>query len=67
MRKMVKLRVVGNRLGLGSWSVPFAQGKRGYERKRQSKSYCSMASAVAKEPEPGSPPSSSGVAAANGY
>jgi len=64
---MVKLRLLGNRLSLGSWSVPFARSTNGsYEGKRQSGSYSSMASPIAKEPEVESSPPSNGAAVANG-
>jgi hypothetical protein len=47
---MVKPRVVGNRLSLGSWSIPFARSRNGsLEEKRQSRRYSSMAAPVVKE------------------
>jgi hypothetical protein len=50
MKAMVKPRVVGNRLSLGSWSIPFARSRNdSLEEKRQSRRYSSMAAPVVKE------------------
>jgi hypothetical protein len=47
---MVKLRVVGNRLSLGSWSIPFARSRNGsLEEKSESRRYSSITTPVAKE------------------
>ncbi|KAE9365008.1 S-adenosyl-L-methionine-dependent methyltransferase [Stipitochalara longipes BDJ] len=47
---MVKLRVIGNRLRLGSWDLPFARNSNlGLDDSRQSKRYNSTTSPVAKE------------------
>ncbi len=51
---MVKLRVAGNRLSVGSWSIPFARSPSGAnsESKRQSRNFSTAAIPAMKEAEP---------------
>lgn len=46
---MSKLRVTRNKLGLGSWSIPFKSSSNGVDSKRQSQRFSSMAAPLVKD------------------
>src|SRR3954451_17989985 len=45
---MVKVRLAGNRLSVGSWSIPYRSES---QKKRQSRNFSAPAVPVAKDPE----------------
>jgi hypothetical protein len=63
---MPKLRVTGNTLSIGSWSIPFKSSSNGdLESKRQSRRFSGVAVPATKEPEPETA-SEENIAEANG-
>lgn len=54
MKAMGKIRLAGNRLSVGSWSIPFARSptRSSHESKRSSQNFSSAAATTSKETAP---------------